>query len=149
MTQLSWNALRRAVYERAGGCCEYCQTCEANTGQTMQVDHIDPKGDDVLENLCLSCWNCNTSKHKATIVTDPETGERFPLYNPRTQVWATHFEWIENATQVRGRTPVGRATVARLRMNRPAIVVARTRWVENGYHPPWASQSEGGATGNS
>ena len=53
-----WNTLKQLVYERASGCCEYCQTCEANSGQIMQVDHIDPQGDDVLENLCPSCWNC-------------------------------------------------------------------------------------------
>jgi 5-methylcytosine-specific restriction endonuclease McrA len=44
MGELSWNALKQIVYERANGCCEYCQTCEANSGQTMQVDHIDPRG---------------------------------------------------------------------------------------------------------
>ena len=51
----------------------------------MQVDHIAPIGNDVLDNLCLSCWNCNSSKHKATLVIDPETAARVPLFNPRTQ----------------------------------------------------------------
>ena len=91
MGELSWDALKQFVYEHASGCCECCQTCEENIGQTMQVDHIDPQGGDVLENLCLSCWNCNSSKHKATVVTDAETGERVPLFNPRMQVWAEHF----------------------------------------------------------
>jgi 5-methylcytosine-specific restriction endonuclease McrA len=86
MGEVSWHVLRQIVYERADGCCEYCQTCETNSGQTMQIDHINPLGDDVLANLCLSCWNCNSSKHKATLVTDPETGARVPLFNPRTQV---------------------------------------------------------------
>lgn len=54
MGELSWNALKQLVYERARGCCEYCQTCETNSGQTMQVDHIDPQGGNGLENLCLS-----------------------------------------------------------------------------------------------
>jgi 5-methylcytosine-specific restriction endonuclease McrA len=44
MGEWSWNALKQFVYERANGCCEYCQTCETNSGQTMQVDHIDPQG---------------------------------------------------------------------------------------------------------
>jgi hypothetical protein len=136
MSKPLWNALRQQVYERANGCCEYCQTCEANTGQTMQVDHIDPNGSDLLENLCLSCWNCNNHKHKAMIVTDPDTGDQVPLFNPRSQSWSEHFRWIDNETRIRGLTPVGRATVARLKMNRPAIVAARRRWVESGYHPP-------------
>jgi 5-methylcytosine-specific restriction endonuclease McrA len=136
MSELTWGTLRQLVYDRAGGICEYCQTSEQNSGQTMHVDHIDPLGGNVLENLCLSCWNCNSSKHKATHVTDPQTGERVPLFNPRAQIWTEHFEWVYGATQVRGKTATGRATVVRLRMNRPAMVVARQRWAEGGYHPP-------------
>ena len=82
MGELSWNAIKQFVYERASGCCEYCQTCEANSRQTMQIDHIDPQGGDVLKNLCLSCWNCNSSKHRATVGAAPETGEPVPLFNP-------------------------------------------------------------------
>lgn len=136
MNELSWNTLKRLVHERAHGCCEYCRTSEENSGQTMQVDHIDPNGDDQLDNLCLACWNCNSHKHKATQVVDPETGTKVKLFNPRTQAWAEHFEWIEGATRIAGLTPIGRATIHRLKMNRPPIVVARRRWVESGYHPP-------------
>jgi len=102
----------------------------------MQIDHIDPKGGDNLDNLCLSCWNCNSSKHKATRVTDPESGERVALFNPRSQRWGDHFEWVDRAVQVRGLTAIGRATVVRLKMNRPVIVAARQRWAEGGHHPP-------------
>ena len=102
----------------------------------MQVDHIDPQGGDVLENLCLSCWNCNSSKHKVTMGIDPETGESVALFNPRIHVWAEHFTWIDGATRVYGLSAIGRATITRLRMNRPAIILARRRWAEGGYHPP-------------
>ncbi|MBZ0302907.1 MAG: HNH endonuclease [Anaerolineae bacterium] len=136
MNEVSWNALRRQVYERAHGCCEYCQTCEANSGQTLHVDHIHPDDGDVEENLCLACWNCNTSKHQATTAIDPETGESVLLFNPRKDHWPAHFQWLEGGIWIRGLTPVGRATVDRLKMNRPAIVVARKRWVDGGYHPP-------------
>jgi hypothetical protein len=133
---LSWNALRQRVYDRANGCCEYCQTCEANTGQTMQVDHIDPKGGDGLDNLCLACWNCNTSKQIATKATDPDTSVITPLYNPRTQIWSEHFEWIDGGIRLKGLTVIGRATIERLKMNRSMIVVARKRWIDAGHHPP-------------
>lgn len=136
MNDPSWTAIRQRVYTRADGCCEYCRTCEANTGQTMQVDHIDPDGGDELENLCLACWNCNNHKRQATHDLDPETAEPVPLFNPRTQLWDEHFAWAGGAIYVRGLTPTGRATVARLKMNRPALVIARSRWVEAGYHPP-------------
>jgi hypothetical protein len=136
MNEPSWRVLREQVYERANGCCEYCQTCEINTGQTMQVDHIDPQGGDELGNLSLACWNCNTSKHRATTASDPVTQEMMPLFNPRTQIWAEHFEWMDGYTRIHGLTPVGRATIDRLKMNRPAVVTARKRWAEGGYHPP-------------
>jgi hypothetical protein len=136
MNDLAWSEVRQRVPERANSCCEYCQTCEVNSGQTMQVDHIDPDGGDDLDNLCLACWNCNNHKRQATIIPDPETGEDVPWFNPRRQIWSAHFEWINDATYVRGLTPTGRATVVRLKMNRPAIVVARSRWVEGGCHPP-------------
>ncbi|MCC7208889.1 MAG: HNH endonuclease [Anaerolineae bacterium] len=127
---------RRLVYDRAQGCCEYCQTCEVNSGQVMQVDHIDPEAGDTLDNLCLACWSCNNYKRQATTAEDPETAAQVPLYNPRTQDWADHFAWEYGATWVRGLTATGRATVMRLKMNRPTLVQARQRWVKSGYHPP-------------
>jgi hypothetical protein len=135
MSDLSWDDIKQQVHERAHECCEYCQTSAENSGQIMQVDHIDPAGGDRLDNVCLACWNCNNAKRAATQAVDPETRGRVSLFNPRTQVWADHFEWINGATYVHGLTPIGRATVARLRMNRSPIVVARQRWVEGGYHP--------------
>lgn len=134
MSEFSWDAVKQRVHERANGCCEYCQTSEQNSGQTIQVDHIDPEGGDGVENLCLSC--CNNHKRRATSVLDPETGTQVSLYNPRTQQWNEHFEWINGATYIRGRTSIGRATIVRLKVNRPAIVIARQRWAAGGYHPP-------------
>ena len=136
MSESSWAAIRHAVYSRANGCCEYCRTCEDNTGQTMEVEHIDPEGGDILENLCLSCGNCNRSKASATSALDPETGELIALFNPRSQTWSEHFTWIGKGQRVMGLTPTGRATVARLKMNRDHIVNARFRWIIAGFHPP-------------
>ena len=102
----------------------------------MHIDHIQPNGNNHPDNLCLACWNCNTSKHTATVSFDPETGKLAQLFNPRVQHWTQHFEWIENGTQVRGLTAVGRATIERLKMNRPIMIAARQRWIEGNHHPP-------------
>jgi hypothetical protein len=67
---------------------------------------------------------------------DPLTGEKVPLFNPRTQRWDDHFAWSADAIRVEGMTPVGRATVVALRMNHATIVAARARWVRSGWHPP-------------
>lgn len=136
MSELSWAELVLRVYERANLLCEYCQTSQRITGQAMHVDHIDPDGEDSLDNLCLSCSNCNMSKARATSAPDPDTGDTVSLFNPRTQVWAEHFEWIENGTMLRGLTAVKRATIVRLQMNIARMVNARRVWVRAGEHPP-------------
>lgn len=136
MNETSWSAIKRAVYVRAKGYCEYCLTSEDNTGQTMEVEHIDPNGGDVLENLCLSCGNCNRSKASAIEAPDPETNTLVSLFNPRTQVWLEHFQWRDEGRSILGITPIGRATVARFKMNREHMLRARHRWVLAGFHPP-------------
>src|SRR5689334_3740062 len=125
MSKLSWAATVRFVHERAHHCCEYCQTCEAVTGQPMHIEHINPDGGDNPENLCLSCAACNLTKGIATTGIDPETGETVSLFNPRTQIWEEHFAWIEGGQIVLGLTPIGRATTSRLKMNLDRIVLAR------------------------
>ena len=104
-------------------------------GQAMHIEHIDPKGGDQIDNLCLSCPSCNLSKATAITAIDPDTLEEVPLFNPRIQVWDEHFEWEDNYALIRGTTPIGRATVRRLKMNRPRIVLTRRRWVQASLHP--------------
>ena len=136
MSNLSWAETVRRVHERAAYQCEYCQTGQRVIGQAMHVEHINPGGDNDLDNLCLSCPSCNLSKAQATSAPDPETGAIVPLFNPRQQIWSQHFEWFQAGTLIQGLTPVGRATVVRLRMNRVRIVEARKVWVRAGEHPP-------------
>ena len=105
-------------------------------GQAMHVEHIMPDGGNALGNLALACASCNLSKARATTAPDPETNESVSLFNPRTQIWSEHFEWIQNGTMLRGLTPVGRATIVRLQMNVIRVVNARKVWVRAGEHPP-------------
>ena len=90
----------------------------------MHVEHIIPRSGNNPDGLCLACPSCNLSKAKATSAIDPETDEEIPLFNPRTQIWNEHFEWIADRIIVRGQTPTGRATVIRLKMNQERIVEA-------------------------
>mgnify|MGYP000448051499 CR=1 FL=1 len=136
MAKLSRRATKRLVYERANGCCEYCQTCEHNTGQSMHIEHIDPNGGDDLSNLCLSCSNCNYSKSDFTSALDPETNTQQALFNPRMQLWDDHFLWVDGGLRIQGKTDVGRATIVRLKMNQSRVVRARNNWIIAGSHPP-------------
>lgn len=136
MSEWSWAETMRRVHQRAGNRCEYCQTAQRVMGQAMHVEHINPDGRDDLDNLCLSCPSCNLSKARATSAPDPQSDALAALFNPRTQSWSEHFEWVQNGQMIRGFTPTGRATVVRLRMNQPRIVEARSIWVLAGVHPP-------------
>ncbi|MBL1137809.1 MAG: HNH endonuclease [Chloroflexi bacterium] len=136
VSRASWRTTKQLVFERAKGCCEYCQTCEDNTGQPMHIEHIDPHGGDDLDNLCLSCSSCNLSKAVATSAKDPETDTVVPLFNPRINHWYEHFEWSENGLILLGKTPIGRATIERLKMNQERLIRARSNWIEAGNHPP-------------
>lgn len=136
MNDLPWAAVVRLVHERADYTCEYCQTSQRVIGQAMHVEHIDPKGGDQPENLCLSCSSCNLSKARAVSASDPLTGQVVALFNPRRQLWSAHFQWVEDDQQVAGLTAAGRATVIRLKMNLPHLVEARSIWVMAGVHPP-------------
>ncbi len=138
MSELSWSATVRLIHERAGYCCEYCQTCQEIIGQAMHVEHIDPNGSDDPDNLCLACANCNLSKAQATTAPDPETNDIVSLFNPRQQHWSEHFRWIDEGLRLEGLTPVGRATILRLKINMDRIVNARAVWIIAGAHPPKA-----------
>lgn len=78
--------LRRLVYERAKGICEYCLIPEIAVLVPHEVDHIISKnhgGQTELDNLALSCALCN--KHKGSDLTsvDHVTAKIIPLYHPR------------------------------------------------------------------
>jgi len=87
-------------------------------------------------NLWLACPHCNGAKSDRIDAPDPESGLMVRLFNPRRDVWAEHFTWVDGGAVIQGITPIGRATVAALNMNHEEIVSARRLWVEAGWHPP-------------
>jgi hypothetical protein len=131
--------LRQNLAEMAQHQCGYCQTQEAVSGIPLTIEHLLPKsrgGTDDETNLWVSCRLCNEAKGSQSDVTDPQTGERVPLFNPRVHMWTEHFVWDEDGTRLLGQTSIGRATVAALSLNSEFRVRARAMWVEAGWHPP-------------
>lgn len=131
--------LRRNVLQRDRYRCVYCLTTQENSGQRPQIDHIDPAaqgGQTILENLCSCCASCNSHKAARRAALDPYTGQIVPLFHPLEQLWSEHFAWDESQTIIIGTSASGRATVEALQMNNEAIVRARRRWVEAGWHSP-------------
>jgi len=58
------------------------------------------------------------------------------LFHPHQDQWLEHFSWNEDATELVGLTPIGRATVEALKMNRPQMIRVRGIWVAMNEHPP-------------
>lgn len=131
--------LRRLVYDRAHGCCEYCLSQADFALETFAVDHIVPisqGGDDEPENLALACQGCNSRKYTKTQAVDPVDGNMVDLYHPRRLQWHDHFVWNWDYSEIMGTTPIGRATVESLKLNRPGIIGLRRALYAIGEHPP-------------
>jgi hypothetical protein len=140
-------AVRRLVLRRSRGRCEYCRI----DSWPLTVDHIIPISSggfwpggqqmdlDHLDNLAAACWLCNRAKSDATSAVDPLSGETCRLFHPRRNRWHDHFAWTAGGLEVVGRTAVGRATAAHLRLNRPEYVRQRTilRAAMRGGGPAW------------
>jgi len=119
--------VRRRVRDRAGDLCEYCHTRQADEPFiAYQVEHIIARqhgeGDED-NNLALACSHCNLHKGPNLAGIDPATGALEPLFHPRRQSWAEHFE-VRGAL-IEGKTPCGRVTVRVLAMNAEARVDLR------------------------
>lgn len=132
-------ALRALVAESDLHRCVYCQSTVAIVGMPFEIDHIIPEalgGQTVFENLCLCCAPCNERKASRITAIDPLLGTPASLFHPRRQVWAQHFAWIDGGVSLEGLSPIGRATVLALQLNRPLLQVARRSWISVGWHPP-------------
>jgi HNH endonuclease len=123
---------------RAQHLCEYCLSPEDCNPDIFPADHVIPKakgGINDLINRALACWRCNSLKSDFTEALDPATGEFATLYNPRTHLWADHFCWDESFTLLLGISPIGRATILKLQLNRASVVKLRGILFRIGEHP--------------
>lgn len=131
--------LRTQIRHLEHGCCAYCQTPEALTVTTFEIDHITPLsagGATVQENLCLACPACNRHKGTRQTALDPVSGTNVALYHPRREAWQVHFQWDLKTYELLGLTPPGRATIVAFDLNRPALLHVRHLWAKLGYFPP-------------
>lgn len=131
--------LRQLIRDRASCCCEYCISQEAFSPDPFSNEHIIPieaGGASVADNLALACQGCNNIKHIKLSALDPLTLREVPLFHPRQDVWHEHFAWNRDFTELIGLTPMGRATIAELRLNREHVVNLRRVLAAVGKHPP-------------
>jgi hypothetical protein len=90
-------------------------------GETFfEVEHIVPRtrGDFTApRNLAFACRRRNLLKGVATETLDLCTGQRVLLFNLQRDRWRDHFRRSRDQVRIYGRTAIGRATVALLRLN--------------------------------
>jgi hypothetical protein len=133
--------LRRLVWEKAAGYCEYCLIHQDFDALPHHLDHIiaqKHQGPTTESNLALACANCSLGKGSNIAAIDFRTGKLTRLFNPRTDHWNQHFRW--SASTLYGRTAIGRVTVAVLNINQDDRLEIR-EWLHSiGEFPP-ADQS--------
>jgi HNH endonuclease len=130
-------ALIRHVWRRADGRCEYCRLSQVFDDRPFEIDHIRSQkhqGPTTGGNLALSCFRCNSFKGSDISGIDLQSSKLTGLYNPRRHKWRRHFIW--QGAYLVGRTPIGRVTIAVLRINDPFRVELRETLIEEGVFPP-------------
>ena len=137
MTERISPKLKCIVAKRAQEEGEYCLTPAEYSSDPFVVEHISlGKGwTNRFGKFDFTRHGCNGHKHAKVTVIDSIGEEAQPLYNPRTQSWSEHFKWNEDQTQIIGQTPVGRATIAALHLNRPGVINLRRILTLMGNHP--------------
>jgi len=131
--------IKREVALRAEYRCEYCQALRSYSPSPFDTEHILPfsrGGQMNLENLAYSCHGCNNLKSNKIEFLDPVNNLFSVLFNPRKHNWQTHFNWSDDTLLIVGITPVGRATVECLDLNREELVNLRELLKLVGKHPP-------------
>ena len=126
------------VAQRALHHCEYCNAPEAIFNFPFEVEHITPPrrgGTNGDENLALACRSCNLYKSDFVVYQDPVSLETLRLFNPRVDRWQEHFACNSELGSIDALTPIGRATVACMRMNSNHQLSARLQWVRLGLFP--------------
>jgi hypothetical protein len=117
------NIVREEVRRRANFACEYCGVTETDSGGSLTIDHFQPQsqgGSDALTNLVYCCHRCNEYKSDYW----PQSSSSPALWNPRLEASSVHFIELVNGT-LHAITAIGRFTLQRLRLNRPALVAHR------------------------
>ena len=64
---------------------------------------------------------CRYKASRQTAVA-PLPGHTVSLFHPQYQLWEKHFLWNADSTTILDLTPIGQATIAALRLNRPTFV---------------------------
>jgi hypothetical protein len=128
--------LRRLVVARAEGICECCLIAEDDTFYGCEADHIISEkhsGATTADNLAMACVFCNRAKGSDVGSIDWESNNFVSFFNPRTDLWADHFAFVE--ARIEGTTPTGIVTARILGFNTADRVSERAILRSSGRYP--------------
>lgn len=83
--------MRFNVLNRDGFRCRYCGR-DASSGIILEVDHIDPNGQTIEENLCAACLDCNGGKNKLRVLHLPPPPSISPNVQPNKTDLSISYE---------------------------------------------------------
>ena len=132
-------AIQIVVIELSKGYCEYRILPSNFSTDFFHFEHILPitlNGKTELENLARSCGIWNNNKSNSIQHIDPLTKQIVRLYHPRQDIWSEHFQWSDDDLHIFGITPIGRATINLLKLNRTNAVNLRKLLKIADLHPP-------------
>ena len=132
-------AIQRAVLELSRDYCEYCVVPSNFSTDYFHYEHIIAlalNAPTELGNIARSCGICNNNKRDKIEHIDPLTQEIVRLFHPRQDVWTDHFQRSNDDLYIVGITPIGRATIDLLKLNRTNALNLRKLLKLGGLHPP-------------
>ncbi|MCP5559651.1 MAG: HNH endonuclease [Verrucomicrobiaceae bacterium] len=99
----------------------------------FQIDHVVAEkhgGNDDPANLAWACYRCNTHKGPNLAGMAGQPPKLCRLFNPRTDQWDEHFRW--SGPTLLGKTPIGKATISVLCINRVDSTLLRRSLIAEG-----------------
>ena len=138
--------VRKRIRDRAGGVCEYCHYPDHACYAPFHCDHCLSRsggGLTLARNLAWACPYCNGSKGGDAGGFDPATRKTVRLFNPRVDRWTEHFQWAKGGLLIHAITAQGRATIVKLKMNRPSAIEIRRLLLILGEHPLQLEEGSG------
>jgi hypothetical protein len=134
--------LRRLVFARAAGFCEYCLLHEEDTFFGCEVDHVMSRkhgGETDPANLALACVICNRRKGSDVGSILPGTDRFVRLYHPRRDTWTENFALRDEASVLHPVTDPGTVTVHLLQLDTAERRTERHALARVGRYPPGGS----------
>lgn len=122
--------------------CPYCREEIRYGGYGEPIEHIYPKSDEPNwmfepQNLCLSCYGCNSKKHdKITTIDDfvkdnkkkyPNRSANFRIIHPHFDTYSAHIDSKYMFVRPRLNSEKGKETIRICQLNRMDLLMKRAK----------------------